>query len=293
MKKRVLGISAAILLAVVGTVLLVGYVRNAESRALEGEEIVNVLVVDEDILQGTSAENIESRVRLEQVPQKVAVLGAIDSVEDIEGLVASRDMLPGEQLSRELFVIPTALSAYARSISAPPGFLEMTIALEPERVVGGSITPGDTVAVVASFEPFELSGVILPENFDTSLTKEELDELEKIYVVDDRLLAGDTVGTTTHILVHKILVTNVQEESQPQQINTSNNEDGSSAAAVRLAPTGKLLVTLALEAPTVERLVFTQEFGSIWLAAEPDNASEEGTRIVSRGNVFEDEDGFR
>lgn len=291
MKKRILGITAAILLALVGTVLLVGYVRNAESRALEGEEIVDVLVVDQDIAQGTLTDDIEGNTRLEQVPQKVAVVGGISSLDDIEGLAASRDLLPGEQLSRELFVEPTALSAYARSISAPPGFLEMTVALDPERVVGGSITPGDRVAMVASFEPFKLDGVVLPENFDTSLTKEELDELEKIFVIDDRLLAGEEVGNTTHIIEHKVLVTNVQEEEQPQQINDANNDDEASSGAIRLAPTGKLLVTVAVEAPSLERLVFTQEFGLLWLAAEPDDASEDGTKIVTRGNIYDDEDG--
>ena len=292
MKKRVLGITAAVLLALVGTVLLVGYVRNAESRALEGEEIVDVLVANDIVLQGVASEDIEDLVRLEQVPQKVAIDGAIGSLEDITGLVAVRDLLAGEQLSRELFVDETAISAYARPISAPDGFLEMTVALDPERVVGGSITPGDRVAVVASFPVFDLAGVVLPENFDTRLTKEELDELEKIYFIDNRLLAGDEVGNTTHILEHKVLVTSVQEEERPQQSFSNDGDDA--PVSTGLAPTGKLLVTLALEAPNVERLVFTQEFGLVWLAAEPDDASEDDTKIVTRANVYDRvEDGLQ
>ena len=285
MKKRFIGISAAVLLALVGTVLLVGYVRNAESRALAGEEVVDVLVVGTPISQGTSSGDLEGSVTIEQVPLKVAIEGAVDDLEDIDGLVAARDLLPGEQITRNRFIEKTAVSAYARSIEAPDGFLEMTIALSPERVVGGSITPGDTVAIVASFSATSLSGVVLPENFDTRLSKGELDELEKIYFIDNKLIAGDEIGDTTHILEHKVLVTHVQEEEKPAQSVT--NEGEAVATGTGLAPTGQLLVTLAMEAPNVERLVFTKEFGLIWLAAEPDDASEEGTKGVTRGNVFE------
>ena len=286
MKKRIFGTIAALLLAVVGTVLLVGYVRGAESRALEGEEVVDVLVVGSLINQGSPSESIAPNVKLEQVPSKVAIDGAISDLESLEGLVASQDLLPGEQVTRSRFIEQTSLNNYARSIDAPAGLLEVSLALDPERVVGGSISPGDMVAVVASFEGFDISGVILPENFNASLTKEELDELEKIYFIDDKLLAGDTIGATTHILTHKVVVTHVQEEEKPRTPVTGTDEE--SLASPDLAPTGKLIVTVAVDAPTIERLVFTQEFGSIWLAAEPSDASEDGTRLVTRGNVFED-----
>ena len=52
------------------------------------------------------------------------------------------------------------------------------------------------------------------------------------------------------------------------------------------APTGKLLVTLALDAPSVERVVFAAEHGTVWLSAEPSDAPEDGTKIVERGNVY-------
>ena len=142
-----------------------------------------------------------------------------------------------------------------------------------------------------SFEPFEISSVVLPENFNASLTKQELEELEKIFFIDDRLLAGEEVGNTTHILTHKVVVTHMQEEEAPggASLGGSTDDDGNPVTSPDLAPTGKLIVTLALDAPTVERVVFTQEYGTIWLAAEPSNASEDDTKLVTRANVFEDE----
>ena len=36
------------------------------------------------------------------------------------------------------------------------------------------------------------------------------------------------------------------------------------------APTDSLLVTLALDAPSVEKVVYAAEFGTVWLSNEPD-----------------------
>lgn len=289
MKKRIIGFVVALILAFVGTTLLVAYVKGAEDRALAGEEVVEVFVVGRTIEKGTHADDIEGRLDIELIPRKVLVDGAVAELDDIDGLVAAVDLLPGEQLTRQRFVEPSTIRTYARAERAPDGMLEVTLSLEPERVVGGSIVPGDTVAIVASFEPFDISGVTLPENFDVSLTKEELDELEKIYFIDGKLLSGDSVGNTTHILEHKVLVTNLQEEEKPRE---TVDDDGEVVLGTSLAPTGNLLVTVAVDAPAVERIVFTQEFGAIWLAAEPGDASEDGTRLVTRANVFA-EDGLQ
>lgn len=51
MRKRIVGFVAALLLALVGTTLLVSFVAGAEDRALAGEEIVEVFVADTTIQQ--------------------------------------------------------------------------------------------------------------------------------------------------------------------------------------------------------------------------------------------------
>lgn len=55
MSRKVVGIVVALLLATVGTVALVSYVRTAEQRAQAGEELVEVYVVNGTIKAGTSA----------------------------------------------------------------------------------------------------------------------------------------------------------------------------------------------------------------------------------------------
>ena len=285
MIKRIIGFLGAGLLAIVGSGLLIAYVRSAEERVQEGESLVEVLVATGEIQRGTSSDDLARLVSTQRVPSKVLVNGAMTELADLEGLVPEVNLLPGEQISRDRFVEPTSVNVFARSQAAPPGLLEVTFSLDPERIVGGSVAPGELVAVVASFDPFNIGAVALPENFDPSLTRDQLDELEKIYLIDNKLLSGEEVGNTTHILEHKVLVTHIQIEEQPKDVF---DDDGELTQTTALAPTGNLLVTVALDPSSLERVVFTLEFGSVWLAAEPHDAPEGGAGLVTRANVFDE-----
>ena len=53
------------------------------------------------------------------------------------------------------------------------------------------------------------------------------------------------------------------------------------------APTGQFLVTLALDAPSAERLVFAAEHGTIWLSLEPSDAPDGATKIVTGENIYQ------
>jgi pilus assembly protein CpaB len=235
MNRKLTGLAAAVVLALVGTLLLVGYVSSAEARAVSGEELVSVLVVTDKIEAGTPAAEIAKSVKTEHVPAKVRAVGAVGSLKALSGKYAAVELLPGEQLVADRFVASVARAG------VPTGLLEVTLSLDPERALGGQIASGDTVAVIASFE--DLSNNV----------------------------------AATHLLRHKVLVTNVQLDP-----STETSEDGKS----KVAPTGKLLVTLALDAPSVEKVVFAAERGTVWLSAEPKDAVEEGTQIVTKASVF-------
>lgn len=284
MKKRVIGFIAAVVLALIGTTLLVAFVKGAEDRALAGESIVEVYVANSMIERGTPGEDVASLVSLEKIPTKVQVEGAIAELDDIDGLVAEVDLLPGEQLTFDRFVERSEISRYARTERAPAGMLEMTMSLEPQRVVGGSIQPGDYVAVVASFEPFEIQSATLPDGLDITVTSDQLDQLLEAFF-DNNELVGDKTPSVTHVLTNKVLVTHVQEEELPQETLGS---DGEVIGTGAIAPTGNLLITVAVDAPTLERVVFSTEFGMVWLAAEPLDAPEDGTKLVTRSNIYDE-----
>ena len=148
MNRKVTGLGGAVGLATVGTLVLVGYVQAAEDRALAGERLVPVLVVDEAVERGTGAADLAGAVRTELVPAKVRAAGAVDDLGDLEGLVATVDLLPGEQLLATRFGKPDVVGP----AGLPEGLEEVSIALESERAVGGRITSGSIVAVFASFD---------------------------------------------------------------------------------------------------------------------------------------------
>ncbi len=273
MNRRIIGIVAAVLLASVGTFVLVSYVRGADDRAQAGETMVDVLVVDEAIERGTAVEEIGGSVRLVSVPARARVTGSIATLSTFEGAVAAVDLVPGEQLLSTRLISAAELTGVG-DIEVPAGLLTTTLSLSPERAVGGSLVPGDLVAVVASFEPFTLGGVE-PSEFPTSRPETEANTFD-----------GDRTPNTTHIILNKVLVTNVQVERLPRSASDEDGESPPAGYQPELAPTGNLLITLATDALSLEKLIFTAEHGTVWLANQPVEAVVAETNIQTRGVVY-------
>jgi pilus assembly protein CpaB len=271
-----MGVAAALALAGLGTFALVRYVGSAEERALEGQEAVEVLVVSETVPAGTPAESIGDRVAVEMIPASVQVSGSVASLADVRNQVTAVELMPGEQVTSARFVAPETFEE-SQEVEVPEGLVEVTVSLSPDRAVGGALLPGDQVAVFASFEPFEANGVIVEGE------EGEEGEDEVVAVEGDNTVKSPN---STHIIIHKVIVTNVQVETLPAEEETEGESTDDSGP--ELAPTGNLLVTLGVDPAQAERLVFTAEFGMVWLGHEDDQASEDGTRIQSRGTIYDD-----
>lgn len=277
MKRRWIGVAAALALAGLGTFALVRYVGSAEERALEGQEAVEVLVVAETVPAGTPAESIGDRVAVEMIPASVQVAGSVASLGDVRDQVTAVDLMPGEQVTTARFVAPDTFEE-SEELEVPEGLVEVTVSLSPDRAVGGALLPGDQVAVFASFEPFEANGVIVEG-------EEGEEGGQEVVAVE----GGDSVKSpnSTHIIIHKVIVTNVQVETLPAEEEQTEGESTDDSAP-EVAPTGNLLVTLGVDPAQAERLVFTAEFGMVWLGHEDDEAPEDGTRIQSRETIYDD-----
>ena len=95
------------------------FVQSAEDRALEGETLVSVLVVDTPIAAGTRAEDMPTRCGLEEVPAKVVADGAVTDLATLAGKVAAIRLLPGEQIVSSRFVAPRRSAGRRRSRRRP------------------------------------------------------------------------------------------------------------------------------------------------------------------------------
>ncbi|TRW44931.1 Flp pilus assembly protein CpaB [Georgenia yuyongxinii] len=252
MARRVIAAVAAVLLAAVGAFVLVSYVGAAEQRAMAGMASTNVLVVTTPIAKGTSADQLADQVERRDLPVKAVTPGTVTSLDELTGLVATTDLQPGEQLLTARFA--NALTeAAAAAVEVPAGMQEVSVLLEPQRVVGGHLATGDTVGVYIS-------------------------------------LGGET--PQTHLVLHKALVTQVQGAvPAPAAETTASTTDvvptADVAPAPEAAPSQSVMVTLALTGPDAERLVFGSEHGTVWLSKQPADASTDGTRIVTRENVLQ------
>ena len=242
MKRRLLAATAALLLAVVGTVVLLAYVQGADRRALAGARPVEVLVVDQPIPAGTPGEEVAGLVRTEEVPAKAAVAGRVTELAALAGEVATVDLQPGEQLLAGRFAPPDSLDTPG-TVPAPTGTGEVSVLLEPQRAVGGRLSAGDTVGVFVSIaEP-----------------------------------------PATHVILHRVLVTQVQGAPAPADAETDPTQTASAGSP---APTTSLLVTLALPAEQAEGVVFGAEHGTLWLSLETEGTDIDGTEVITPDNVY-------
>jgi pilus assembly protein CpaB len=150
-RRRLLAAFAALVLLVVGTAVLVTYVRGADARALAGARTVDVLVVDEVIPQGTPGSEVAGLVRTEVLPAKAALAGRVTDLTVLIDRVATVDLQPGEQLLTSRFERPDELQAPG-TVAVPDGLQEVSVLLEPQRAIGGRLAAGDTVGVVVSLD---------------------------------------------------------------------------------------------------------------------------------------------
>lgn len=263
MRRTIISVVAAVLLASVGTLVLLGYVRGAEARALAGLETIEVLVLSEDVERGTPAEELTRAVITERIPAKVRANGSVTTLADLAGRVAAVDLLAGEQIVASRFATPAQLED-ERAVEIPVGLQEITISVSPQRALGGNIAPGDIVGLYASFN--------LDVELDGDLSGAQQEQIQR------------RLDETSKVILHRLLVTNVQLEQLPR----APADDGTESGGVNLAPTGNLLITFAVDVPKAERIVFASEYGAIWLSAQDEDTVEDGSLIRTMRNIYDD-----
>lgn len=165
-RRRVLGIVAAVALAVIGTFALVSYVQGAEDRAIAGEKVVNVYVASQAIPAGSAGANLTNKVTLEKIPAKVRADGAVANLKQVDGLVTSIALLPGEQLAMSRFqkAGSATVQRTPTGTKIPLGWYQIAVSLEPEQALGGTVKAGERVAIFAS-----VSGGIVPNGPTTGV----------------------------------------------------------------------------------------------------------------------------
>ena len=254
MKSRLLAGSAAALLAVIGVILVFSYAQAADQRAVQNLTPVDVLVVKAAVPAGTPVETMKASLVTQQLPESAVPKTALHTLADASGKVAAVDLVPGETLLAERLVAPDELKTPGK-VEVPAGLQEVSFQLEPQRVVGGRIAPGDHIGVFIS-----MAGGKSEEG-----------------------------GSSTKLTIHKVLVTAVQRAPQAAAAQpTANPTPGAETANPRdtTLPSGFLLLTVAVNDVDAAKIVYAAEFAKIWLSKEPLNAKVNGGRIIQGSEVY-------
>ncbi|TQN43597.1 pilus assembly protein CpaB [Blastococcus colisei] len=192
MRRRLLAAFAALVLLVVGTSVLLAYVRDADSRALAGTRTVEVLVAEELVPAGTAGDQLAALVTIRTMPAMAALDGRVTDLSALAGQVATVDLQAGEQLLTSRFARAIDLRAPG-TVAVPEGLQEVSVLLEPQRAVGGRLAAGNTVGVFVS-------------------------------------LTSDA-GPASHAVLHRVLVTQVQGAPAPVDPAASGEPEAASAGA--------------------------------------------------------------
>lgn len=257
MKSRVLAGLAAVVLAMIGAILVVSYAQGADSRAVQGLDPVTVLVVKKAVPAGTSVGALAAYVAAEELPGKAVSTSALKTLDGQAEKVTGVALLPGEQLVAERLIAPEEFQA-SGSVQVPEGLQEVSFQLEPQRVVGGRIAPGDHVGVFINLR--------------------------------DGGLEAKPEKQTTQLSIHKVLVTAVQR-APAGTASPQPSTDGSAPPAEDMTlPTGSLMLTVAVNDVDATKIVYASEFSdfaSIWLSKEPLTATESGKPgVMTKPEVY-------
>jgi len=162
MTYRLRNIGIAIALAVVAALLTTFYVTNYKRSVQHGESKVPVYVATRDIALGTSGSDVASggMLKVEQVPRRSVVPGAISQPDQIQKLVAVDKIYAGEQVSTNRFRpvqeqgIQAQLKGNLRAIEVPGA---------GPQLLNGTLKDGDRVDIVGNW--------LLPETSQNHISR--------------------------------------------------------------------------------------------------------------------------
>jgi pilus assembly protein CpaB len=234
LKRRIVAVTVAALLAVLGIVAVLAYVGKANQRAIAGIKPASVLVAKQAIPAGTPVSQARTLLTSHQIPAYLAPSDAVRSIsQDLSNLVTSVNIPQGQMLLREMLVDKSQRTG---ALVLPPGDMAVTLQLCLAGDVGGYVKPGNKVAVYDTYS----SGT--NQNLQVSCN------------------GGHQAQSNvfTRMLIPSVSVLSVTPAPSPQASSSgSTTLPGSAAAALQ----GVVYVTLAATPQQVKLLTLVNEAG--------------------------------
>jgi len=262
MRSRGIVVVLALILATLATAGVFLYSRGVKQDALEGGEVVQVIVAKVDIPANSdlSALIAQEQFALQELPADAVIEDAVTDLSQLKNRRNSVFILAGEQIPQSRIeggVVPGG------QLGIPEGHQAMTVALQAPRAIAGALAGGDNVTIYATFEDIELtmlqggSGQDLAQLIRTAAAQQQQQAALGQQAANVEIPKFDA----TVVLSPEVEVLRVIRESQ----SSSVPGDGEQPEEVE----GVISITLAFLPEEAEKFVFALELGQVYLSLLP------------------------
>ena len=164
MRRRIVAIVIALVVAVVGAGAVVAYAQSADQRAVAGQEVTTVYIAQKAVPEGTSAKAAvdQGLIAPEQVVAKGAPEGAMKELSPAtSSLVAQSDIAVGEVVLTSRFGTPKVLTV---APVVPKGQIAITVSLSDPARIAPLLKPGSRIVLYDTFNPRDpKAGTLVPD----------------------------------------------------------------------------------------------------------------------------------
>ncbi|HEX6076965.1 MAG TPA: Flp pilus assembly protein CpaB [Micromonosporaceae bacterium] len=265
MIRRVLAIVIAVVLAVLGTTIVLGYVSYADARAIAGKKAVTVMVAKQRIPAGTSGARIRADGLAEPVrmPAETVPPGTLDQVgQELDDLVVTSDVQGSQLLLRGMFGDAVKSTG---GLAIPEGKMAVSVQLLSPEQVAGFVRPGATIAI---FDTFTMAGNNrVPSGEGLGRAKSD-NHATRVLLPRVEVLAVGTYGVEG---------TRTSNGKTTRRASTGSRSDSGQAA---------VLVTVAVTQSEAERLVHAVRTGTLYLALVTESTDIEPGAGVDNRSLF-------
>lgn len=214
MRRRIVLLVVATVIAALGATLVLLYVQGLGDKAAAEQQLVKVLTATEVIDPGETAADAQSdgKLALTEIPQGNVIAGALTSVDDLSDQLALAPIYPGEQILAAKF---GATVASGQTLAIPKNKIAVSVQLTDPARVAGFVTPGSHVAVFASLDPTP------PGSPPLQFTRIVVPNVEVIGVGETTLLSTtktDDTGTQTTEEIPKTILTLAVDQAEADKV---------------------------------------------------------------------------
>jgi pilus assembly protein CpaB len=290
MKLRIVLLILALIIGAAAVFGVIAYINSMKASMEEEIEKVEVLVATQNIPKETPVETIiqKGMVVKSGIPRKYIAEGALTSLDGYSGYVVANHINKGEQITTTKFAKPEELGL---AFVIPDGMVAVSIPVDEVIGVSNLINVGDRINVITTFFPEQkaatsseevtsgLAGQMEGEEATPLIAEEETKSSGELSIAIDREVTRTLLWNVEVLYVGTRIVTGSASDESAEILGTQSKSGTPS--------TGISTVTLALTPEDSEKLVFSEEMGSVWLAIVPvDGIEKEDTAGTTLDNIF-------